>query len=110
MTLNLENAGTVLSILVGLFAFLAGMFAVLRYIIRAETSELRTNDGSTLKDAVNRIETMATDTNTKLQAHVKESKELIAKGAETERELREAFSNVAKALPIVAASKPPAED
>jgi hypothetical protein len=100
VTINLDSAGALVGILVGMLTLAGFAFAVLRYVIRAETSELRHNGGSSLKDAVVRTEK-------KLDAHMADSRARVKRGAEVEDELRKAISGLAEALPVVAASTPP---
>ena len=100
MTINLDSVAALIGLLVGLLTLAGGGFAVLRYVIRAETSELRHNGGSSLKDAVVRTES-------KIDRHMADSKTRIEHGARVEQELRDAISSLAKAIPMVAASTPP---
>jgi hypothetical protein len=91
------------------------LFAIVRYVIRAETSELRRNSGSTVKDKVDRIDklveeakvsaavaalmaeksadmaeesaTVARETKSALDAHVAQSALLIAQGAKDKADI-----------------------
>lgn len=107
MTINLDSAAAVVGLLAGLASLAALMFGLLRYVIRAETSELRHNGGSSLKDAVVRTEEKLDRTESKLDEHMTDSRKRVERGAEVEAELRQAIAALAKALPVVAQSAPP---
>ena len=108
-TIRLDTLDTVFTILASAAGFAAFMFAVLRYIIRAETRELRPNGGGSIKDAIHRIDEAAAATNTKLDAHIADATQRVERGERVEAELRRALTDMAHALPTIAASTPAAE-
>lgn len=110
MTVQLNDLWAALGGLAALSAVLGAVFAMLRYIIRAETVELRPNGGGSIKDAIHRIDEAAKATEAKLDEHIADSRARIARGSEVEAELRKALADVAQALPIVAASTPAAHE
>lgn len=107
MTIQLDDIGAVVGILVGLLTLGAGLFAMLRYIIRAETSELRPNGGGSIKDAIKRIDERSEKTHTKLEQHMADSRARVERSDKVEAELRAAIKGLAEAIPIVAESTPP---
>lgn len=100
MTIQLDDLGALVGVLLGIATLAGVMFAALRYIIRAETSELRHNGGSSLKDAVVRTEG-------KLDEHMADSRKRVERGETVEKELRDAIAALARAIPVVAESTPP---
>lgn len=124
MTIDLNNVGTIFGILAGAATFLIFLFAVLRYIIRAETRELRPNSGSTIKDAVNRMEgriaTIEGTTNAtagQLDQHMTDSAELISQGAKDKAAIEarqdqqdQTIATLADAVKIAAQSTPPTHE
>lgn len=121
MTVHLTDIWAALGGLAALVAFIGGIFAALRYIIRAETSELRNNGGSSIKDAVGRIDlaarvaaekaeeaaALASETKSSLDAHVEQSRVLIEQGRAAEQEIRGTIATLADAVKIAAQSTPP---
>jgi hypothetical protein len=131
----MNTAAIVFTSLGGLSAVLGFVFVVLRYVIRAETSELRNNGGSTIKDKVDRIDQAAKDakiaaevaakkaeeaagvaseTKVALDAHVAQSAKLIDQGTRDKNaiEARQAkqdqtIATLAHAVDIAAQSTPP---
>jgi hypothetical protein len=77
-------------------------------------AQVHNNGGSSMKDAVDRIEkasrtaaSMATATKEALDAHVEQSRELIEQGKQSEQEIRGTIATLADAVKIAAQSTPP---
>ena len=110
MTIHLNDVWAACGGLAAVCTVLVGIFAGLRYIIRAETAELRPNGGGSMKDAIHRIEVAGIATNEKLDQHIADANTLVLHGAKVEQELRKALGDMAQAMPIVAASTPPTHE
>jgi hypothetical protein len=113
---KLDDLGVIFGILASAVAVFGGLFAALRYVIKAETSELRPNGGSTLKDAVRRIETAQAHTKAALDEHITDSRKLITRGAEDKAAIEarqdktdRTIATLAEAVKIAAQSTPPEE-
>lgn len=127
MTINLDHANSVMTLLGGFVLVLGGVVAVLRYVIRAETAKVHdvgaqvlhqvknshtTNlrdDLDNLHQAVRDVErrtgrrldnldTKQDSTNEALKSHIRLADAKTARGERAEGEIREALGNLARAV------------
>lgn len=79
-------------------------------------AQVKNNGGSSMKDAVDRIEeastvaaSMATATKAALDAHIEQSADILERGERSEREIRDTIATLADAVNVAARSTPPPE-
>ena len=89
MSINISIATLIFVALGSAVPAFGGLFVVLRYVIRAETSELRNNGGSTMKDKVERT--------VKLAEEAKVSADVAATKATKSADMAERSAHVASA-------------
>lgn len=84
--------------------------------VMTRLSQLENNGGSSIKDAVDRIEENVASNSNKLTEHIEQANQLIEQGVADKAHifdelarLGQANSDLAEAMPIVAASQPPKE-
>jgi hypothetical protein len=127
VTINLDHANSVMTLLGGLVLVLGGLVAVLRYVIRAETAkvhdvgaqvlhQVKNSHTTNLRDDLDNLHQAVRDverrtgrrldnldgkadaTSEALKAHVVQSEALQAKGRAAEQQIRDSLQHVAAAV------------